>query len=177
MAFNWYIVQVHSGFEKKIANQLMEQAESSGLKNWLEEILVPSEEVVSIRRGKRVVSERKLFPGYMMVKMQLNEAVWHLINDHPKVSGFPGSRGKTPTPMSEKEVQHILTQIKEGAEHPRPAVDFESGEQIRVCDGPFATFNGIVEEVDRVKSRLKVMVSIFSRETRVDLDYSQVEKL
>ncbi|MFK7865809.1 MAG: transcription termination/antitermination protein NusG [Alphaproteobacteria bacterium] len=177
MSANWYIVQVHSGFENKVAERIDEQAAAEGLDALIEEVLVPTEEVVSIRRGKKVTTERKYFPGYIMVKMHMNNASWHLVNDNPKVVGFPSSRGKTPIPMSEKEAQHILYQVKEGVENPRPAIDFEIGEQIRVSDGPFASFNGVVEEVDSVKSRLKVMVSIFSRATRVDLDYSQVEKL
>ncbi len=177
MSKNWYFIQVHSGFENKVADQLIEQAESKGMRHLISEALVPSEEVVSVRRGKRVTTERKLFPGYVMINMEMTNAGWHLVNDHPKVSGFPGNKDKTPTPIKEHEAQRILHLIKEGVENPRQSVTFEVGEQIRVSDGPFASFNGTVEEVDTDKSRLKVVVSIFSRATRVDLDYGQVEKL
>lgn len=177
MSKNWYVVQVHSGFEQKIKEQIKEQAVTSGLADYIGEVLVPTEEVTSIRRGRKVTTERKFFPGYIMVNMEMTNSSWHLVNDNPKVVGFPGNNGKTPTPISEKEAQRILNQVKEGVNNPRPSVEFEIGEQIRVSDGPFSSFLGVVEDVDQVKSRLKVVVSIFSRATRVDLEYSQVEKL
>ena len=176
MAHRWYVIHVYSGFERKVAQSITEQALQKGLEDDIEEVLVPTEEVVEMRRGSKVNAERKFFPGYVMVKMNMTDESWHLVKDTAKVTGFLGSRGR-PSPISEREAQHLLHQIKEGVERPKPSVTFEIGEQVRVSDGPFASFNGNVEEVDEEKARLKVSVSIFGRSTPVDLEYGQVEKL
>ncbi|MDX1711518.1 MAG: transcription termination/antitermination protein NusG [Rhodovibrionaceae bacterium] len=173
---SWYVLHVYSGFEKKVAEAIKEQARQKGLEDDLEEVLVPTEEVVELRKGRKVSSERKFFPGYVLVKMDLNDEAWHLVKNTPKVTGFLGSRGK-PTPISETEAQRILHQVQEGVERPKPSVTFEVGEQVRVSDGPFTSFNGVVEEVDEERARVKVAVSIFGRSTPVELEYTQVEKL
>ena len=176
MAKRWYVVHVYSGFEKKIAQQIKDQAIQSGLGEQFEEVLVPSENVVEMRRGQKVSSEHKFFPGYVLVKMDLTDDAWHLVKNTPKVTGFLGSKTK-PSPIPESEAERILKQSQEGVERPRPAVLFDIGEQVRVSDGPFASFNGTVEEVDEEKGRLKVSVSIFGRSTPVELEYGQVEKV
>jgi transcriptional antiterminator NusG len=172
----WYVVHVYSGFEKKVAEAIREQAHQKGMDELFEEVLVPTEEVVEMRRGQKINAERKFFPGYVLIKMELIDESWHLVKDAPKVTGFLGPRGR-PSPISESEAQRILHQVKEGVERPKPSVVFEIGEQVRVSDGPFNSFNGMVEEVDEERARLKVAVSIFGRSTPVELEYTQVEKL
>jgi transcription termination/antitermination protein NusG len=176
MAIRWYVIHVYSGFEKKVAQAIREQAEQKGLASRFEEILVPTEEVVEVKRGAKVSSERKIFPGYVLIKMDMDDETWHLVKNTAKVTGFLGGRGR-PLPISDAEAGRIMRQIQEGIERPRPSITFEIGEQVRVSDGPFTSFNGVVEEVDEEKSRIKVAVSIFGRATPVELEYSQVEKV
>ncbi|MGK2921669.1 MAG: transcription termination/antitermination protein NusG [Methyloceanibacter sp.] len=176
MAMRWYIVHAYSNFERKVAESIKERAASAGLDDLFEDVLVPMEEVVEMRRGRKVSSERKFFPGYVLAKMELNDETYHLIKNTPKVTGFLGTDNK-PIPITEEEAGRILLQVQEGVERPKPSVTFEIGEQVRVADGPFASFNGLVEEVDEERARLKVAVSIFGRATPVELEYAQVEKL
>jgi len=176
MTMRWYIVHAYSNFEKKVAESIQEQAKALGLEDMFEQVLVPTEDVVEVRRGHKFNSERKFFPGYVLVKMELNDETWHLVKNTPKVTGFLGS-GNKPTPVSQAEVDRILNQVQEGVERPKPSIQFEIGEQVRVMDGPFASFSGSVEEVDEERSRIKVAVSIFGRATPVELEYGQVEKV
>ncbi|HVY20597.1 MAG TPA: transcription termination/antitermination protein NusG [Bauldia sp.] len=172
----WYIVHAYSNFERKVADSIREKAQATGLADLFDEILVPTEKVVEVRRGRKVDAERKFFPGYVLVKMNMTDEAYHLIKNTPKVTGFLGADNK-PMAISEAEANRILQQVQEGVERPKPSVSFEIGEQVRVADGPFASFNGLVEEVDEVRARLKVAVSIFGRATPVELEYGQVEKL
>ena len=173
----WYIVHAYSNFENKVADSIREQAKQRGLSHLFEEVLVPKEKVVEVRRGRKVDAERKFFPGYVLVKMDLTDEAYHLIKNTPKVTGFLGADKSKPTPISDAEAARILHQVQEGIERPKPSITFEVGEQVRVSDGPFASFNGTVEEVDDARSRVKVAVSIFGRATPVELEFGQVEKL
>ncbi|NQV48039.1 MAG: transcription termination/antitermination protein NusG [Rhodospirillaceae bacterium] len=176
MAVRWYVIHAYSGFEQKVAQSIMEQAEQAGMTDQIQQVLVPMEEVVELRRGSRVSTERKFFPGYVLGKMDLTDESWHLVKNTPKVTGFLGSGGR-PVPISNAEAERIMHQVQEGIERPKPSILFEVGEQVRVCDGPFNSFNGVVEDVDEERARLKVAVSIFGRATPVELEYAQVEKL
>ena len=176
MAVRWYVIHVYSGFEKKVAQSIEEQAKQSGMDEQILQVLVPVEEVVEMRRGSKVQSERKFFPGYVLIQMELTDETWHLVKNTPKVTDFLGGKGR-PTPISDREAESIMHQVQEGIDRPKPSVTFEVGEQVRVCDGPFNSFNGMVEEVDEERARLKVAVSIFGRATPVELEYAQVAKL
>ena len=176
MAFRGYVLHVYSGFEKKVAESIREQSVKKGLEQDFEEILVPTEKVVEMRRGTKINSERKFFPGYVLLKMNLTDAAWNMVKNTAKVTDFLGSGGK-PLPISQQEADNILNQVQEGVERPKPNIAFEVGEQVRVADGPFASFNGMVEEIDEERARLKVSVSIFGRSTPVELEYAQVEKV
>ena len=178
MAHRWYVVHAYSGFENKVAQSIREQAGKKGLDDEIIEVIVPTEEVVEIRRGAKVNTERKFFPGYVLVKMEMTDEAYHLIKNTPKVTGFLGGGGRgKPVAISDAEANRILKQVQEGVERPKPAVSFEIGEQVKVADGPFASFNGTVEDVDEERARVKVAVSIFGRSTPVELDYAQVEKI
>ncbi|MBP5352422.1 MAG: transcription termination/antitermination protein NusG [Alphaproteobacteria bacterium] len=176
MAARWYVVNVYSGSEKKVAESLREQAVLKKIEDRILEVLVPTENVVEIRRGTKVNAEHKFFPGYILVRMDLTDETWLVVKNTPRVSGFLGSRNK-PQPISDAEVEKIMNQMKEGVERPQSNISFETGEQIRVIDGPFASFVGVVEDVDTERSRLKVSVSIFGRYTPVELEFTQVEKV
>ena len=175
MTNRWYAVHAYSNFENKVADSIREQAKQRGLSDLFEEILVPKEKVIEVRRGRKVDAERKFFPGYVLVKMQLTDEAYHLIKNTPKVTGFLGADNK-PMPISEAEAMRILHQVQEGVERPKPSMSFEIGENVRVADGPFASFSGTVEEIDEARSRVKVAVSIFGRASPVDLEFGQVEK-
>lgn len=176
MAVRWYIIHVYSGFEQKVKEAILEQAEQKGLLALFEDVLVPSEEVVEVRRGKKVSADRKFFPGYVLIKMELNDETWSLVRNTAKVTGFLGAGGK-PSPIPDAEAERIQAQMQEGVEHPRMSVAFMTGDRIRVTDGPFSTFEGVVEDIDEGKGRLRVSVSIFGRATPVELEYSQVERI
>ncbi|MCG7872157.1 MAG: transcription termination/antitermination protein NusG [Candidatus Thiodiazotropha lotti] len=176
MTMRWYVVHAYSGFESQVQRSLKERVERYGMQDKFGEILVPTEEVVEMRAGQQRKSERKFFPGYVLVQMEMTDETWHLVKDVPKVMGFIGGTGDRPAPISEKEANAILQRVQEGVEKPRPKILFEPGEVVRVTDGPFNDFTGVVEEVDYDKSRLKVSVLIFGRSTPVDLEFGQVEK-
>jgi transcriptional antiterminator NusG len=176
MDVRWYVIHVYSGFERKVAQSIEEQARQAGMSERIQQVMVPMEEVVEVRRGQKVASERKFFPGYVLVKMEMSDETWHLVKNTPKVTGFLGGRGR-PSPISEAEAARILHQVQEGIERPKPSISFEIGEQVRVSDGPFTSFSGLIEEVDEARARVKVAVSIFGRSTPVELEYAQVEKV
>ena len=172
---NWYIVQTLSGFENKVAETLKDTIKAKKLDDKISEVLVPIHEVTEVKRGKRVQRKKKYFPSYVLVKMEMSKELYHMIKNIQKVTGFLGTTGK-PVPVSDKEIDKILGNIKEGSLVPEPSITFDIGEQVKVCDGPFSSFSGLVEEVDEEKSRLKVSVSIFGRPTPIELEYNQVEK-
>ena len=171
----WYVLHAYSGYEKKVADSIVAQAEKLGISEHIEETSVPTQNIVEVKRGVRINSERKIFPGYILIKMNLNDDTWHIIKNTPKLSGFLGNKGK-PIPISNSEAKRISQQVIDGVEKSRPAVMYDIGEQVKVIDGPFASFNGEIEQIDEEKARLRVAVSIFGRSTPVDLEYSQVEK-
>ncbi|MCA0418443.1 transcription termination/antitermination protein NusG [Bosea sp. UC22_33] len=177
MSTRWYIVHAYSNFENKVAQSIRDQAAQRNLADKFDEVLVPTEKVVEVRRGRKVEAERKFFPGYVLVKCEMTDEVYHLIKNTPKVTGFLGADKAKPMPIPESEAMRIKGQVAEGVERPKPTIVFEVGEQVKVADGPFASFNGVVEDVDHARARLKVAVSIFGRATPVELEYSQVEKL
>ena len=172
----WYVLHAYSGYEKKVADSIMDQAKKLGINDHIEDISVPTQNIVEVKRGVRVNTERKIFPGYILIKMNLNDDTWHIIKTTPKLSGFLGNKGK-PIPISNSEAQRISQQVVDGEEKIRPAIMYDIGEQVKVIDGPFASFNGEIEQIDEDKARLRVAVSIFGRSTPVDLEYSQVEKV
>jgi len=172
---NWYIVQAYSGFEKKVSETIKDELKKHKLEEHLEQILVPTHQVTEVKKGKRTKKERKYFPGYVLIRIELTKQIYHLIKNLQKVSGFLGSSDK-PTPISDDEIQRILGQVSESAINQKSGITFEIGEKVKVCDGPFASFSGLIEEIDEEKSRLKVSVSIFGRPTPVDLEFNQVEK-
>lgn len=176
MAMRWYVLHVYSGFENKVAEAIKDKAKKKGLEDKVEDIMVPKEEVIEIKRGQKVNTERKVFPGYVLAKIDMNDDVWHMIKDTPKVTGFLGAANK-PAPISEKEAARLIQQLQEGVERPKSAINFDIGEDVKVAEGPFQGFNGSVEEVDVERSKLKVSVSIFGRATPVELEFGQVEKV
>ena len=173
---NWYIVQSHSSFENKVAQEIKEEAEKANLSDKIEEIIVPTHDITEVKRGKRVQRKKKYFPGYVLLKSEMNNTIYHLIKNLKKVSGFLGTKG-TPIPVSEKEIEKILGQIKDGVVQQKAGIEYNVGEKVQVIDGPFASFSGLVEDIDEEKLRLKVSVSIFGRPTPVELEYNQVEKI
>ena len=173
---NWYIVQTFSGFEHKVAGVIKDTIKKMELTEKIEQVEVPIHEVTEVKRGKRVQRKKKYFPGYVLIKSEMSDNLYHMIKNIKKVSGFLGSKG-VPVPVSDKEIEKILGQIKDGVAQPKSAIDYNVGEKVQVIDGPFASFNGLIEDIDEEKSRLKVSVSIFGRPTPVDLDYNQVEKV
>ena len=175
MAMRWYVLHVYSGFEKKVEEAIYEKARKLKLSERVGEIMIPTEEVMEVKRGQKVQSERKFFPGYVLANLDMSDEVWHMVKDTPKVTGFLGANNK-PSPITQREAEALIKQIQEGVDSPRPSVMYDIGEEVKVIDGPFASFNGIVEEVDEEKAKLKVSVSIFGRATPVELDYGQVEK-
>ncbi|HQW20341.1 MAG TPA: transcription termination/antitermination protein NusG [Rhodocyclaceae bacterium] len=176
MTKRWYVVHAYSGFEKSVQRALVERIARAGMQDFFGQILVPVEEVVEMKSGQKSISERKFFPGYVLVEMEMNDESWHLVKSTPKVTGFIGGTATKPTPISDKEVEKIMQQIQEGVEKPRPKVLFETGEMVRIKEGPFSDFNGNVEEVNYEKSRMRVAVTIFGRSTPVELQFDQVEK-
>lgn len=176
MTMRWYVIHAYSGFEKSVQRALLERIERAGMQDKFGEILVPLEEVVEMKGGQKSISERKFFPGYVLAQMEMTDETWHLVKSTPKVTGFVGGSGNKPTPISDKEVASILKQIQEGVEKPKPKVLFEVGESVRVTEGPFNDFHGMVEEVNYDKNKLRVSVLIFGRATPVELDFGQVEK-
>ena len=176
MSKRWYVVHAYSGFEKSVQRALTERIARQGMEEFFGRVLVPVEEVVELRAGQKSISERKFFPGYVLVEMEMNDESWHLVKSTPKVTGFVGGTANKPTPISEKEVEKIMQQMQDGVEKPRPKVLFEPGEVVRVKDGPFTDFHGSVEHVNYEKSRLRVSVTIFGRSTPVELEFGQVEK-
>lgn len=175
-AKQWYIVHTYSGFEKKVAESLRQRVQAYGIEDQVGEILIPTEDVVEMRGGRKVVSSKRFFPGYLLVEMAMSDHAWHIVRNTPKVTGFVGA-GSKPTPLTREEVEQILHQVTESAEKPKPKYSFEKGDQVRINEGPFASFNGVVDEVNLDKNTLKVMVTIFGRSTPVELDFLQVEKL
>ncbi len=176
MAKRWYVVHAYSGFEQQVKRSLAERVRMHGMEDQFGDILVPTEEVVEMRGGQKRKSERKFYPGYVLVQMEMNDATWHLVKEVPKVMGFIGGTSDKPAPITDKEAEAILQRVQEGVEKPRPKILFEPGEVVRVIDGPFADFNGVVEEVNYEKSRMRVAVLIFGRSTPVELEFGQVEK-
>lgn len=176
MALRWYVVHAYSGFENQVKRSLEERVKLSGLEDMFGDVMVPTEEVVEMRDGQKRKSDRKFFPGYVLVQMEMNDETWHMVKNVPKVMGFIGGSSDKPAPITDKEAEAILSRVQEGVEKPRPKVLFEAGEVVRITDGPFNDFNGVVEEVDYDKNRLRVEVSIFGRSTPVDLEFGQVEK-
>ena len=176
MNYKWYVIHVYSGSEKRVKDTIEEQMVTKNMSSFIEEILVPTEEIFEIRKGAKVKTEKKFFPGYILIKMNMTDESWHFIKSQPKVTNFLGTKGR-PSSLSDKEAKKLIEQITESVERPRSNVIFEIGEEVRVSDGPFQSFNGLVEEIDEDKSRLKVTVSIFGRSTPVDLEFTQVEKI
>lgn len=177
MSKRWYVVQAYSGFEKNVQKTLKERISREGMGGYFGKILVPVEEVVDIKNGRKTISERKFFPGYVLIEMEMTDDSWHLVKSTPRVSGFIGGTANKPMPISQKEVDAILQQVQSGVEKPKPKVEFEVGQQVRVNEGPFADFNGVVEEVNYERNKLRVTVQIFGRETPVELEFNQVEKI